>query len=235
MVAADCVAVLAHDVEAEGGARVAQGLVPVRGDAALAIDAAGQRSGRGIGAEWPLGDQVDRTRRRAAAGVGARRALGHFDLLDIEDIARDRAEVADAVDEDARGAVEAAHVHGIAGAGVAVFADIERAHAGTIAQRLGQGGRALLVEQVLADDVDRLRRVLQGLRELRRGRRLHQVALGALGLDVDLVQRLGVIGRAVGMRQRRGQQQRGGSQRGRAGGAREDVLAALDAHLSAIL
>src|SRR3546814_5107044 len=81
----------------------------------------------------------------------------------VEHVARDRAQVADAVHEDAAGGIEAAHVHRVAGGGVAVLADVERAHAGAVAQRLGERGRALLVEQVAADRSEEHTSELQSL------------------------------------------------------------------------
>src|SRR3546814_15050562 len=74
------------------------------------------------------------------------------DLLDldrfgIEDIARDRAEVADAVDEDAVRRVEAAHTDRIAARRIPVLTRIEGADAGAVAQHLGQRRRDLFVEQ----------------------------------------------------------------------------------------
>src|SRR3546814_8685975 len=78
--------------------------------------------------------------------------------LGVEDIARDRAEVADAVDEDAARRIEPAHADRIAARRVAILAGIEGADAGAVAQHLGQRSRALVVEQFLADDLDGLRR-----------------------------------------------------------------------------
>src|SRR3546814_19559724 len=74
--------------------------------------------------------------------------------LGVEDIARDRAEVADAVDEDAARRIEPAHADRIAARRVAILAGIEGADAGAVAQHLGQRRRALFAEQFLADDLD---------------------------------------------------------------------------------
>src|SRR3546814_9197729 len=64
--------------------------------------------------EGLLADQVDGAGRGGAAVVGAGRTLGDFDLLEVEHVARNRTHVAHAVDEDAGGGVEAAHVHRVA-------------------------------------------------------------------------------------------------------------------------
>src|SRR3546814_13111590 len=87
----------------------------------------------------------------------SRRAFFDLDRLGVEDIARDRAEVADAVDEDAARRIEPAHADRIAARRVAILAGIEGADAGAVAQPLGQRRRALFVEQFLADDLDGLR------------------------------------------------------------------------------
>jgi hypothetical protein len=100
------------------------------------------------------------------------------DLFDVEGVARDRADVAHAVDVNAARGVEAAHVDGVAGVGGAVFAEEEGAHARGVAQRFGQGGGALLLDQFFLDDgqglggVDQLFGVLGGR--------------GTLGLEVVL-------------------------------------------------
>src|SRR3546814_8795841 len=82
-----------------------------------------------------------------------------LDPFGIVYIPRDRAEVADAVDEDAVRRVEAAHTDRIAARRIPVLTRIEGADAGAVAQHLGQRRRALFVEQFLADDLNGLRRV----------------------------------------------------------------------------
>ena len=250
VVATGHVAVLPHRVEAQRQA-AGQRLAPVGRAAALIIGAAGERAGDRIVQGGALADHVDRAGRRAAAVVGARRSFLDLDLIDVEHIARNRTQVAHAVDEDAAGAVEAAHVDGVAGVGAAVFAGIERAHAGRVAQRLGQGGGALLVEQVAGDHLDGLRRVLQRLGELGRG---HGLGLDTRAVHIDLVQgarvaavmtlaivlvpvvvallvggrarRVDPVGRQGGARQ--GQRQRGGQGGGGQRAGARKVLAGTD-------
>ena len=183
-------AVLAHRVEAERGV-LAQRLVPVGGGAPVPAAAVTDRAGNAVAQLRLLADQVHRTGRRGAAVVGAGRALGHFHLLDVEHVARDRAEVAHAVDEDAAGGVEAAHVDAVAGAGVAVLAHIERAHARAVAQRLGQRGGALLLDQLLGDHADGLRGVQQRLGEFRRGQLVDAVVVAGDGFHLHARQVLG--------------------------------------------
>src|SRR6185437_1950498 len=145
-------------------------------------------------------------------------------------------EVAHAVDEDAPGRVEAAHVNGITRRGAAVLADEEGAHAGAVAQRFGQRGRGLLLDDLLADDVDGLRRIEQRLRELRRLDRIDLVG-DAFRDDVNGGQlRRGAcaVGRCRRAGCERGQAQRNtGHQRGQGEGARAGatgtVLATRDA------
>ena len=232
LVATGHVAVLPHRVQAQRTG-VAQRGVPVGGGALLAVGAGRNAAGDRVAQVGLLGHHVDRAGRRRTAGIGAGRTLHHFDLVDVEQVARHRAEVAHAIDEDAAGAVEAAHVEGVAGAGGAVFASVESAHARAVAQRFGQGRGALLLEQFLADHLDGLRCVLQGLGELGRDHEAVQA------VHFDLVQRLGLVvgGRTGGHRLRRGRQRRPEGQAGQQGGGRERsgrrgsgtaVFAALD-------
>jgi hypothetical protein len=73
-----------------------------------------------------LARHVHVARGGAAAVVGTGGALGHFHLLGVEHVARDGAQVANAVDENRTLRVEAAHEDGITGGGVAVLAEQER-------------------------------------------------------------------------------------------------------------
>ncbi|KAG1264203.1 hypothetical protein G6F65_014397 [Rhizopus arrhizus] len=176
-----------------------------------------------------LADQVDGTGRCRAAVVGTGRALGHLHLFDVEHIARDRAQVAHTVHIQTVGGVKATHEQRVAGGGVAVLTSIEGAHAGAVAQRFGQRGGALLVEQVAGDHLDGLRGVLQTLGELRRGHLVGLVAAG--GVHIDLVQGARVVaGLGVGQRGKGRQAEAGGKTGGgqRHGTKRRSVLAALD-------
>ena len=133
----------------------------------IGAGAVARGAGREVFGRGHLAGEVHVAGCGAAAVIRTRRTLGDFDLLGVEGIARDGAEIADAVDEDAALGVEAAHEDGIAGGGVAVLAEQER-DAGRVAQRLGQRGGALLLQDFLADHGDGLRRVEQLLREFRR-------------------------------------------------------------------
>src|SRR5690606_19279276 len=82
---------------------------------------------------------------------------------------------------------EAAHEDGVTGGGVAVLAGIEGADAGGVAQRLGQGGGGLLVEQVLADHLHRAGGVHQRLVELGGGP-LAGIGHHLLAVDLDLIE-----------------------------------------------
>ena len=101
--------------------------------------------------------------RPASDEVGS---LGHFDLLEIERIARVAAEVAHAVDEHVGARAEAANGQLIAG-GHAALAGLE-GDAGDVAQHVAQGGGALLVHHRARDHGDGLRNVAQRFGQLRR-------------------------------------------------------------------
>ncbi len=208
LVAAGYAAVLLHQVQAHGDATVfVQDLVPVGGGAFLVPAAVGGRGIEEIAHLGLLGHQVDRAGGRAAAVVGAGRALEDFDLLDVEHVARDRAEVTHVIDEDRAGGIEATHVDGVAGIGAAVLAEIEGAHAGAVAQGLGQGSGALLVDQLLLDHGQRLRGIHQGLAVFGGGGLVSLVVRFLGGGDFDLGQR---AAGGLGVRAHRGQQQGAG-------------------------
>ena len=213
VIAPGYVAVLPHhrQPQCRGGAERG---IPVEAGTRLAVAAGGDAAGQQAPQVRLLADHIDRAGRRTAAGIGAGRALDHFHLVDVEQVTRNVAEVACAVYEDARRRIEAAHVQRIAGAGVAVFAGIEGAHAGAVAQRVAQGGGALLLQLFLADDLDGLRGVLQGLGELRRDHEARDA------MDLDGFQHLGIggfggVGGGVGrgMCGRQGQRQPGAQRR----------------------
>ncbi|MNU78991.1 hypothetical protein D3C71_685950 [compost metagenome] len=230
VVAAGLVVVLPHGIEPQRAGST-QGLVPVGGGARLAVGTGRDGAGHRVMQGGLLAHHVDRAGGGRAAVVGTGRSLGHFHLFGIEHIARDRADVAHAIHEDAAGRVEAAHENAVTGVGVAVLAHIERSHARAVAQCIGQRGGTLLVEQVGGDHLDGLRRVLQRLGELGRGDLVGLVA--AYPEHVYLVQGLwrGIAGLGKGCHGQRGQAQAGDQPGGgQAGGAarRGRVLAALD-------
>ena len=230
-------AVLRHQVQAHGRARIAvEDAVPVGRGAFLLAAARRQQGIELVFHGGRLADQIDRTGGRTAAAVRARRALQYVDLFDVEDVARNGAHVAHAVDIDAAGRIETAHVDGVARVRVAVFAEEEGADAWRVAQCVRQGQRALLFDQFLLDHDDGLRRIDQLFRVFRRRGffGLEIIFLGAH--DLDFVQGLlrcrGTLAGRVGRLGGDGQQHHG------QGGA--DVLvetgwgvfAALDCHLA---
>ncbi len=209
-------------------------MIPVGSGAFLAIAAAAERGGDCIAQVGLLADLIDRTGRRGAAGIGAGRAFHHFHLLDVEQVAGNGAKIARAIEKDAAGGVESAHVNRIACGGIAVLAGIERTHAGTVAQCFGQRGGALLLKQLTANHLDGLRRVLKALGELGR---CHHAAHAA---HLDLVQRGGGnpavyggcsigVGLGAGVSHGRQREHQAGSQRGgRQQAALWNVFAARD-------
>ena len=119
-----------------------------------------------------LGRHVDVAGGGAATDVRPGRPHEHLDLLEVEDVAGDQAVVADAVDEQAVGGVEAAHVEHVAG-GVrraAALAGLER-DAGHVAQRSLSVNGALLFDHRARDDGHRLGDVAQRHEVLGRGHR----------------------------------------------------------------
>ena len=185
-VAARHAAVLAHHVQAHGtvGTDTA---IDVAGNPLLAGRAQTQRGIAKVVRLRLLAGQIDVAGGRASADVGAGGPFDHVDLLNVEHVARDRADVAHTVHEDASGSVVPAHVDGVARGGVAVFAHLE-GDAGRIAQGLGQAADALVLQHFLADHRDGLRCVHQRRRHLGRCCLLGFVAGVWRGLDLDLGQ-----------------------------------------------
>jgi len=108
-----------------------------------------------------LGDDVDRAAGGAAACKGRARAAQDFDLLGEEILAHADAGVAHAVEEDIVAGIEAADKEAVA-EGIAALAGAER-HAGRAQDRLLQRGGVLVLQHLLAQHRDRLRRVQQRL------------------------------------------------------------------------
>ena len=230
-------AVLFQQVQAEGGTRVGvDHAVPVGGGAFLLAAADGDQGIDAVFQVRRLADQVDRAGRRTTAAVGAGRAFQHVDLFDVEHVARDRADVAHAVDVDAARGVKAAHVDRVARIRVAIFAEEEGTHAWRVAQRVGQGQSALLLDQFFLDHDDGLRRIDQRFRVFRRR--------GLVGLEVVFLGandghffqhllrcRCALAGRVCGLGGD-GQQHDGQGGADMLVEAGLDVLAALDCHLA---
>ena len=126
-----------------------------------AVDHVGQARG--------LRDHVDRSARRAASASDRRRSLGDFDGFDVEGVAADFARVTGAVDVDVVADIESAdedvvaETDGSAGPLADAHGDARR-----VAQHVAQGGRVLLLEHLLRNDGDLLRRVADLVAVLRR-------------------------------------------------------------------
>jgi hypothetical protein len=160
VVAARHATVLLHQVQAEG--RTLEHAVELaievgRHAHALAAGEAHAGIAEAVGLRG-LGHEVHVAGGGAAADIGAGRALEDLDRLDVEGVAADGTEVADAVDEDAALRIEAAHEDRVTGRGVAVLAG-KHGDARCVLQRLAQGDGALLLQHFLLDDGDGLRRV----------------------------------------------------------------------------
>ncbi len=106
---------LAHDGDATGD-RVAELVIDIDGHSILALVAERQRCARRVAEFRVPADKVDRPRRRSVAVVGAGRPLLHVDLRDVEHVVRDRSEVAEGVDENARGGIRS----GLAGSDASI-------------------------------------------------------------------------------------------------------------------
>ncbi|MDT4855747.1 hypothetical protein FQZ97_901130 [compost metagenome] len=144
-------------------------LVQVGRHALAAGGAQGRRSLVLVAQVGLLGHQVQEARGGATAGLGPGRALDDLDLLQVEGVARDGAQVADAVHEGGLLQREAAQLEGVTRRGVAVLTHLH-GDAGGVAQRLHQAVGALLAEHFLLDYLNGFRRIEQ---------RLGQFAVGA--------------------------------------------------------
>src|SRR5688500_6020520 len=120
-IAAVDLAVLAHDVDTHSAAAAFEAVIDVAGDTPVGRRAITRRTGRETFRCGHLARQVHVTRRRAAAIVRTRRALGDLDLFGVEGVARDRPQIADAVDDNGSLRIETTHEDRIAGGRVAVL------------------------------------------------------------------------------------------------------------------
>ena len=152
-----------HGIQAECRG-VVQHAVPVQRAALVAGVAQAQVAGDEVFLLGSLGRQVDGAARAAAATIGRIGPLDDFHGLDVEHFARAGRDVAYPVHVDAALGVAAADERAVAH-GVAAFAGAE-GDAGAQAQRVGQRGRAGLLDHLLRNHVHRLGRVDQRRREL---------------------------------------------------------------------
>src|SRR5690606_16698317 len=117
------VGLVLHQVQACGDA-VAEHVVGIHGAARVAVGAHAH-AGAGLVLQLRgLADQVEAAAARIATAVGRARALDHFHLLQVEDLAGLRADVTQAVDEDVALRIEAADEGTVTGR-VAAFAGAE--------------------------------------------------------------------------------------------------------------
>ncbi len=180
-IAARGVALEAHQVQAQGG-RVAEGLVEVEGGPPLGSAADGAADLVERGELRRLADLVDDAAGGAAAEQDRGGALEHLDRLEVEGVAGVLAQVAHPVDVDVVAGREAAQGEVVALAPARLARG--QADAGHRAQRVAQGEHRALVEHLLRDDGDGLRRVLDRVGELVEARLL-DLELVALAADVD--------------------------------------------------
>ena len=131
-----------------------------------------------VALERRLADEVDDAAGRAAAEQDGGRPLVDLDRVDREGVARIPAGIAHAVAEDVALRREAADVGRVAL--VAALAGAE-GDPGDVAQRVPHGGAHLLLDHLLGDDVDGLRRVEDRGRQPGQARRGGAVAAGAGG------------------------------------------------------
>ena len=133
-----------------------------------------------------LAVEVDGAGGRTAADIGAGGAFEHFDGFDIEDIARHRGDIAHPINEDAAGGVRPTHINGVAGRGIAVFAEIEGADTRRIAQGFGERSGALFLDDFLADHLNGLRCIDQVSRGLLAGGCVLLIRRAAVPLDQNM-------------------------------------------------
>ena len=122
-----------------------------------------------------LADHIDRARRRAAPVVGAGRPFNHFDLLSIEGVARDAADIANAININTVRGISTAHINGVASGGVTVLTRKKRTHAGDVFERVGKVGCALIFNHLFRNHRHRAGSIRYRTREFRIGRLLWRI------------------------------------------------------------
>ena len=187
-IAASHARLLPHHVQAHGSG-IAQFAVEVCGGAFVLAAAQAQAAREAVFQIGLFGDQIDRAGGGAAPIVGACCAFGHLQRFNVEHLAREGAQVAHTINVDAVGRIKAAHIDGIAHGGAAIaFACVECARTGDVAQCFGQGGRALVFEHLLVDNLDGLRGFCQGRGVFGRSQWCRGIASFLRGLHLDFLQ-----------------------------------------------
>src|SRR5262245_3623052 len=162
VVAIDNIGSLCHGVQAQSD-RGRERLVDIGGAAEKSAAAGAQDpvvAGLKLGG---LADLVDDAAGGTATKVDGSRPLEHFDVLDIERIAKISSLIADAVQVHVVARAETAQGEAIALRSAGFTSG--NTDASNIAQRIPQGIRLLLVHDLSWDDGDRLGNVLNRLRE----------------------------------------------------------------------
>ena len=165
--------------------RVGQRHIGVERDAVIVVGADARIHARElvIGAGL-LGDRIDRAASRAATREARARPLGDLDLVDREGFARGHARIAQTVDEDIAARFMAADDVAVA-EGVAVLARTH-GHAGDIVEHVAQIGRALFLELLLGQHLDRLRGFRQWLHAAQIARSARLVGHARLRVRIDV-------------------------------------------------
>ena len=175
---AECVAALVEDVQARGDVFV-DGLARIERDAAVAPGAG--LSGCLISA-YAVGF-LERAVEKAAAGAAAEgqraRSFQHLDALGVVEIAEILNVVAEAVDEEIRAGVDAADHEFVAIAFALVDGDARH-----VAGDVGEALKALVADEILGDDTDRLRNVDDRRVALGRNRRAVGVIADRAGTGI---------------------------------------------------
>jgi hypothetical protein len=154
------------------------GCVDIGGGAIIIVGAHAGLHHRAVGTSRALADQVDVAGDRAAAGIDRVRAVGDFDLLDVEIVrAGILRAVANVIDGDVAVRAEAAQIDAVAIA-AAAFAGAE-GDAGHRRQRVAQRQDVLLLHHFGGDHRYRLRGIAQ------RAGVLGALLLGLVDLTVD--------------------------------------------------
>ena len=122
-----------------------------------------------------LADHIDRARRCAAPVVGAGRPFNYFDLLCIESVARDAADIANPININTVRSIGTAHINGVASGGVTVLTSKKRTHAGDVFERIGKVGCTLIFNHLFRNHRHRAGSICYRTREFRIGRLLWRV------------------------------------------------------------
>ena len=173
-VASGIVRFFAHYIQAHRGG-ITNDLIDVQRAAA---EPGAANTGGGVNAgiiARLLADHIDRACRCAAPVVGAGRPFNHFDLLGIEGVARDAADIANAININTVRGIGTTHINGVASGGVTVLTRKKRTHAGDVFERVGKVGCALIFNHLFRNYRHRAGSIRYRTREFRIGRLLWRI------------------------------------------------------------